>query len=100
MTDQLQKRDTVNVLTNKLTEGAGEGKKAKMTRIGLIGIAVFTALGAGLLFFKPEVAPHAVTLVTISIGAWTATAVGYVGAQAAVDAKTTTALTALTTTNT
>lgn len=95
MTDQ--QKDTTRVLTEKLQEGSGEGKKWKMTKIGLIGIVIFTALGAGLLFYKPEVGAHAVTLTTISIGAWTALCGGYVGAQAAIDSKTTGALTTLST---
>jgi hypothetical protein len=87
--------NTTDLLSRQLEKSPGDSKKWQMTKVGLIGIAAFTVLGSALLFLKPEVAQHAVTLISLATGAWTVTTGAYVGAQAAVDAKTTGALQAM-----
>jgi hypothetical protein len=85
----------VSLFTGKLQESSGESKKWRATKIGLAGIAIFTFVGAALIFFRPESGANTVNLITVATGAWTIAASGYVGAQAAIDAKTTGAITTL-----
>jgi hypothetical protein len=79
-------------LVERLDQGPADSKKWKMTKIGLAGIASFTALGAFLFVERPETAPSAVLLIGASIAAWTAMASTYTVMQGRSDEKTTAAI--------
>lgn len=66
----------VTMFTDKLSQTGAESKKWKATKVGLAGIAVFTFVGAALIFLRPDSGAHVVNLITISVGAWTVAASG------------------------
>lgn len=84
--------DKQQFLQDQLNKSPDESKKAKMARAGLYGIAAFFLSGLVCMFIKPDTASHVVLLVQTAIGAWTFIIGAYLGAQGAVDFKTTQAL--------
>jgi hypothetical protein len=84
--------DKQQFLQDQLTKSPDESKKARMARAGLYGIAAFFLSGLVCMFIKPDTASHVVLLVQTAIGAWTFIIGAYLGAQGAVDFRTTKAL--------
>lgn len=87
--------NAVATLTGHLEQSSADSKKWRMTKYGLFGVGAMTLIGSAVIFLKPEAGQHIVGLMTVSIGTWTAITSVYVGAQAAVENKTTAGIASL-----
>jgi uncharacterized membrane protein YraQ (UPF0718 family) len=83
---------TESFLKAQLNKPPEDSKKWRMATMGLWGVVGIALAGLVMLFVKPSVAVQSTSIIQMTLTAWSGIMVLYLGAQGAVDYKTTSAL--------